>query len=270
MSAVGQRGGALAAAVALAWAAVGLATPPTAAKAAQLLIVVDPGHGGEHEGAVGPAGTREKDLALQIARQVAQLCQAQLPAKVVLTREADRDVELAERVAFANKKRASLFISIHLNSMPTEESRRSAHGIETYFLSADPSDASADAQAARENLDDLQSHSPGKRRDVDSILNDLALTQAQADSSRLAYAIHQKLVAGTQAVDRGVHQAPFFVLTGARMPAVLLEVGFISNPEEEAKLRTVAYQRLIAQAVVDGLKDYEREIAPRALTSRQQ
>lgn len=233
-----------------------------------LLIAIDAGHGGDHEGAVGPGGSKEKDLALQVARQVALLCATQLHAKVALIRATDRDVELSERVALANRKKASLFISIHLNSMPTDESRRSVKGIETYFLSADASDASAEAQAARENLGDLSVRSAGKRRDVDVILNDLALTEAQADASRLAYAIHEKLVAQSEAIDRGVHQAPFFVLTGARMPAVLIEVGFISNPEEELKLRDPAYQKVLAQAIVDGIGDFERTVAPRDVASR--
>jgi N-acetylmuramoyl-L-alanine amidase len=223
-------------------------------------LMIDPGHGGDHDGAVGPGGSKEKDLALQLAKQVAARAQTQLSAKVLLTRESDRDVELAERVARANRSRVDLFVSIHLNSMPTDETRRTVKGIETYFLSADPSDASAEAQAARENLDDLQARSPGKRRDVDLILNDLALTAAQADSSRLAYVIQEQLVTATGDADRGVHQAPFFVLTGARMPAILLELGFISNPEEEQKLRTPAYQGILAQAIVDGIKRYRRAV----------
>jgi N-acetylmuramoyl-L-alanine amidase len=245
--------------------ALALALALTTHAEAPFLIAIDAGHGGAHEGAVGPAGSLEKDLSLQIAKLVAQLCQSQLGAKVALTREGDEDVELSERVAFANKKKASLFVSIHLNSMPTEGSRQRAHGVETYFLSADPSDASAEAQAERENLDSLQSpHSPGRRHDVETILNDLELTAAQADSSRLAEAIHERVVLASQATDRGIHQAPFFVLTGARMPGVLLELGFISNPEEEQKLRTPAYQRVLAQAVVDGIREYERVVAPRS------
>ena len=241
---------------------LGLLGSPASAAAAPWLLVIDPGHGGAHDGAVGPDGAKEKDLALQIAKQVATLAEAQLPVKAIFTREGDRDVQLEDRVAFANRKRANLFISVHLNSMPTDESRRLVKGIETYFLSANPSDASAEAQVERENLDELQTRSPGKRRDVDRILNDLALTAAQADSSRLAYAIHEQLVSGTGGVDRGIHQAPFFVLTGARMPAVLLELGFISNPEEEQKLRSPAYQRVLAQAIVDGIKEYRRMVSP--------
>ncbi len=110
-----------------------------------------------HDGAVGPDGAKEKDLALQISKQVAALAEAQLSVKAVLTREGDRDVQLEDRVALANRKRANLFISVHLNSMPTDESRRLVKGIETYFLSANPSDASAEAQVEkRENLDELQ------------------------------------------------------------------------------------------------------------------
>ena len=233
----------------------------------QLLVVLDPGHGGARAGAVGPSGLREKDLSLRIARRVAERCEAELGAKVVLTRTGDREVPLAERVAFANRRRASLFLSIHANSMPTPHSRRVTRGIETYFLSADPSGAAAAALAARENLDDR----PRTRRDrgstdVDAILEDLALTAAHADASRLAYAVQQRLVAATGAPDRGVQQAPFFVLTGARMPAVLVEVGFVSNPEEERLLASSAYEATIAEAIVRGIADYELAVAPRTAT----
>jgi N-acetylmuramoyl-L-alanine amidase len=131
-------------------------------------------------------------------------------------------------------------------------------------LSADPSDASAAALAERENLDQPVQHR-SHRGEVDMILNDLALNAAQADSSRLAYAVHQRLVAATGEADRGVHQAPFFVLTGARMPAVLLEVGFVSNPDEEKLLVQSAYQERIAEAIAEGIRDFRLAVAPRAL-----
>jgi len=233
------------------------------------LVVIDPGHGGQHQGAVGPGGDAEKDLTLRIARRVAEHCRKELHARILLTRENDRDVELQDRVELANKKHASLFLSIHLNSAAARSARRVARGVETYFLSADPSDASAAALAERENLDQPVQH-PSHRGEVDLILNDLALNAAQADSSRLAYAVHQQLVAATGAVDRGVHQAPFFVLTGARMPAVLLEVGFVSNPDEERQLSRAGYQERVAEAIVEGIREFRRAVAPRALVRTEQ
>jgi N-acetylmuramoyl-L-alanine amidase len=228
------------------------------------LVVVDPGHGGDRSGAVGPGGTAEKDVALKIARRVAARCQKELGAKVVLTRTGDRDLPLAERAAVANKKHASLFLSIHANSMPTAHSRKVTRGIETYFLSADASGAAAAALAERENLDDRRLTTWGKgKSDVDAILDDLTLTAAHGDSSRLAYALQQHLVAATGAEDHGVQQAPFFVLTGVRMPAVLVEVGFMSNAEEEKQLASADYQDKIAEAIVQGIAEFQLAIAPR-------
>lgn len=243
-----------------------LALPARAAREAgrSLLLVIDPGHGGGSTGAVGPAGAREKDLALAIARKVAARCQKELGARVLLTRTDDRDLPLADRVALANKRHAAVFLSIHLNSMPTARARRHTHGIETYFLSPDASGAAAAALAERENLEDRRHTTWGRgKSDVDAILDDLALTRAQADSSRLAYALQQRLVEATGAEDRGVQQAPFFVLTGARMPAVLVEAGFVSNAEEEKKLREPAYEDQIAGAIARGLADFEVAVAPR-------
>jgi N-acetylmuramoyl-L-alanine amidase len=224
-------------------------------------VVIDPGHGGEREGAVGPAGTREKDLSLKIARRVAELCRSRLGAQALLTRTGDTDVPLRDRVAFANRKKADLFLSIHANAAPS--GKHSAIGVETYFLSADPSGASAAALAERENSDERPSgygrHGPD---DVSAILDDLTLTSAQANASRLAYAIHQRLLVRTGAPDRGIQQAPFFVLTGARMPAVLLELGFLSNPEEEQLLVQTAYQKRLAEAVVEGIAQYRSAGAP--------
>jgi len=215
--------------------------------------VVDPGHGGEKDGAVSPRGDKEKDLTLQIARRVKRRLE-RLGGRVLLTRSGDTRVPLANRAAVANAVRADLFLSIHLNSMPTEASRRSSSGVETYFLSADASDAGAEASAARENADRLAGEPQADKDDpVAAILEDLEAADALAGSSRLAHALHEKLVAALAAENRGVKQAPFYVLAGARMPAVLLEVGFISNEAEAARLRTPAHQEKIAAAVADGV-----------------
>lgn len=233
--------------------AAALALGLAAGKGPAFTAVIDPGHGGELTGAVSPQGDLEKDLTLQIARRVKRRLEA-MGARVVLTRAADTRVPLANRAAVANALDADLFVSIHLNSMPTEASRRTSSGVETYFLSADASDAGAEASAARENADRLAGEpAPDPDDAVALILDDLQSTAALAGSSRLAYAVHDKLVAALKAENRGVKQAPFYVLAGARMPAVLLEVGFISNEAEAARLRTAAHQEKIAAAVADGV-----------------
>ena len=216
------------------------------------LAVLDPGHGGEKDGALGPGGIREKELTLQIARRVASRLRRS-GGRVVLTRNRDVSVPLASRAAVANAKRADLFISIHINAMPGA-ARQLTHGVETYFLSADATDASATAVAARENADRLAGEPEIDPRDpVTGILQDLADTEALAESSKLAYAIQDRLVAELGAGDRGVKQAPFYVLAGARMPAVLVEVGFVSNRSEARKLTAPAYQERVARAIADGV-----------------
>ncbi|HUK65767.1 MAG TPA: N-acetylmuramoyl-L-alanine amidase [Anaeromyxobacteraceae bacterium] len=230
------------------------ASPPVKRQPAApaFVAVVDPGHGGDKEGAIGPTGLREKELALDIARKVADRLR-KLGGRVVLTRTGDVAVPLAERVELANAEGADLFLSIHLNSLPGP-GRDKAHGVETYFLSADASDASATAVAARENADRLAGEpelDPGDP--VSGILQDLADTEALAESSRLAYAVHARLVERLGAENRGVKQAPFFVLAGARMAAVLIEVGFISNPVESQKLAAAAYQDRVARAIAEGV-----------------
>ena len=224
------------------------------------VAVVDPGHGGEKEGAVGPDGVREKELALQIARRVAARLRKQ-GGRVVLTRTGDVAVPLAERAALANAVRADLFVSVHLNAMPGA-ARAHAHGVESYFLSADATDASATAVAARENADRIAGEAVLDPNDpVSGILQDLADTDALSESSRLAYTLHERLVARLGAEDRGVKQAPFYVLAGARMPAVLLEVGFVSHAVESRRLATPAYQEQVAEAIAEGVAAWRKATA---------
>jgi N-acetylmuramoyl-L-alanine amidase len=230
-----------------------------AAKEPAFTVVVDPGHGGDQEGAVSPTGEREKDVALAIARRVAAHLK-RLGGKVVLTRTGDIGVPLANRAAIATAIRADLFVSVHLNSMPTAEQRRHSQGVETYFLSADASDTHANAVAARENADRLAGEPEIDPNDpVAAILDDLEDAASLAGSSRLAYDLHERLVERLGAEDRGVKQAPFYVLAGARMPAVLLELGFISHEEESRKLESREYQEKIAAAVADGIRAFRAE-----------
>ncbi len=223
-----------------------------AAKPPAFVAVVDPGHGGEKDGALSVEGKREKDIALAIARKVKARLEKQ-GARVLLTRSGDQSVELANRAALANVEKADLFVSIHLNSAPGSNASR-ARGVETYFLSADATDASATAVAARENADRLAGEPERDPADVVAgILSDLEDAANLADSSRLAQAIHASVVRGTRFPDRGVKQAPFYVLAGARMAAVLVELGFVSHPVEGKELGKASRQDAIARAIADGI-----------------
>lgn len=219
-------------------------------------IVIDPGHGGEKDGAVGVKGVREKDLALTLSRLLRAKLESALDAQVHLTRESDRRVPLADRVTYANRHRPDLFISVHANSMPTQRQRERTEGIETYFLSTSASGEDARNTADRENAEAPQAKKAADGDLLSVILEDLVRVEAHQDSSRLAYFVHQRLIADTEAVDRGVQQAPFFVLTGVDAPAILVEVGFITHPFEGERLASEAYQERIAGAIVEGVKKF--------------
>ncbi len=227
------------------------------------LVVLDPGHGGAQEGASGPEGIIEKNLALSIARKLKALLEKELHATVVLTRDRDALVHLSERVVLANKKRPELFISIHANSMPTAQQRKLNQGIETYFLSAAASGEEAKKVAARENAE-ASTQPKGQSGDTLSfILADLQRSETHVDSSRLAYAVHEALISETGAQDRGVQQAPFFVLMGLEAPAVLVEVGFVSHPEEGRHLSEAEYQSKLARAITAGVKQFLTQLEAR-------
>jgi len=228
-------------------------TAPAAAvpAKAQPVIVIDPGHGGVEPGAIGPSGLQEKDLTLDLARRL-KIALARQGVTVVLTRDDDRVLPLDDRTAIANHNRAVLFISLHLNS----SKRKTAVGAETYFLATSATDAEARTLAGLENK---AYEPPGAETNataatppdhgLELILWDLAQNSFIAESSRLAEAVQTELNAMTGVRDRGVRQAPFRVLMGATMPAILVEAGFISNPEEEARFKDDAYKDKIVEAI---------------------
>jgi N-acetylmuramoyl-L-alanine amidase len=233
-------------------------------------IVLDPGHGGSEVGAIGPSGVQEKELTLQIARELAGKLGATLGVQVLLTRYADTVLPHDTRTAIANQNKADLFVSIHLNS----SLGAGAHGTETYFLSPQASDKRAAQAAAAENLaQEPAAGEPGETadpaaQDLQLILWDLAQSRHMAESQRLANLIQRELNQALQLKDRGVKQAPFRVLMGAAMPAVLVELGFISNPEEEKKLQDPAYRDQLLDALARAIGRYkalvEGEQAPPA------
>jgi N-acetylmuramoyl-L-alanine amidase len=225
-------------------------------------IVIDPGHGGTETGAIGPGGVQEKGLTLLLAQALANRLQQKLPVRVVLTHSEDANLPLDTRAAIANQNRADLFISIHLNS----SLGTGAHGAETYFLSSQATDTRAASSATSENAEKPEAGKGGAAEvpgdtaaedDLRLILWDLAQTRHLTESQRLANLIQGELNETLQLKDRGVKQAPFRVLMGAAMPAVLVEVGFLSNPEEEAKLQDAAYRAELVEALVRAITHYK-------------
>lgn len=218
-------------------------------------IVIDPGHGGREVGAVGPNGLLEKDVTLTIARKLAAALSSKVGARVVLTREDDSVVSLDQRTALANQYKADLFLSVHLNAAVVKD----AKGSETYFLSLEASDELARKAAEAENV----SAAPNPTADLNLILWDLAQQAYIEESSRFAQSIQEEMNAATAVANRGVKQAPFKVLVGATMPAALVEVGFISNPEEEEKLQTEAFQTLMVEALTRAVQRYKTDYETR-------
>lgn len=219
-----------------------------AAHPPRLKVVVDPGHGGDDSGAKGPKGLKEKAAALEIGRAVATRLEA-AGFEAVLTRGDDTFIPLWDRAKTANAQGADLFISLHLNAART----RAAKGSEVYFLSLGKGDD--DDVVAAENAGAGEAP-PNADSVVASILDDLAQKAFLQDSERLAVAIQGKLNRLAGIKERGVKQAPFIVLRGAAMPAVLVEVAFISNPKEEAKLKDAAFRAKVADAITRGVRRY--------------
>jgi N-acetylmuramoyl-L-alanine amidase len=215
-------------------------------------IVVDAGHGGHDPGAIGPRRVREKNVTLAIARRLAKKLRAD-GFEVVLTRRGDRYLALEERTAIANTARGDLFVSIHANAHP----RRNRAGIETWVLNlADGRYASR--LAARENGLDLDGEGEATR-----ILTDLDAKASAGASGRLARLVQREVTAGVRARigevrDLGVKSALFYVLLGARMPAVLVETGFISNREEERRLASARYQNEVAGGIARAVSSFAR------------
>jgi N-acetylmuramoyl-L-alanine amidase len=227
-------------------------------------VVIDPGHGNMETGAIGPGGIQEKDLTLQFARDLAGKL-GRLGVQTVLTRNDDSLVALDTRAAIANQNKADLFISIHLNS----SLGAGANGTETYFLSPQASDPRAARSAAAENsapaagaaaATGAPPAAAAEQQDVDLILWDLAQSHHLSESQRFANMIQAELNETLQIKDRGVKQAPFRVLKGATMPAVLVELGFISNPEEEKKLQDSAYRDQLLEALVRAVAHYKATV----------
>ncbi|HIJ79656.1 MAG: N-acetylmuramoyl-L-alanine amidase [Desulfobulbaceae bacterium] len=214
-------------------------------------IVIDPGHGGKDPGTCSAGGLKEKDIVLKVARKVAAKLKDSLGCDVVLTRNSDIFIPLEERTAIANSKEGDLFLSIHVNAAPQSEVR----GIETYVLDL-ASNKDAMRLAAQENATSTRQLS-----DLQSILVDLLSNSKLHESVKLAELVQEEMVTGlgkkyNHINNLGVKKAPFIVLIGAQMPAILTEIAFMSNPVEEKHLKTDKYLSNVAEHIVLGVSQY--------------
>ena len=227
------------------------------AQARQRTIVIDPGHGGLDVGAKGQFGALEKDINLALSFKLKALIEKNLADRVVLTRDKNIDVSLENRAAVANNNDAALFISIHANG----SFRKKAHGAETYFLSLNATDEETRKLAYLENnSSELEGRiATDSQDDIKMILWDMAQSAYIKQSGRLAQEIQNELNKPPLGIEnRGIKQAPFSVLRGVACPAVLVEVAFISSPQEERELVQDEFQDNVAQAIFRGLATYLR------------
>ena len=226
-------------------------------------IVIDPGHGGKDPGAIGPHGEKEKDITLAVGIALAKRLREK-GFEVFLTRDDDIFIPLEERTAFANKKKADLFISIHVNS----NSKKSLNGVETYFLNMTKDDYAIKV-AEKENETTTKSLS-----DLQFIIQDLMLNSKINESSKFATYVQNAIISTHRQSDfpcqnHGVKQALFYVLVGAQMPAILIETGFITNPTECKLLQKESYQNSIIEGIIKGINFYANNQADSGVKNKQ-
>jgi N-acetylmuramoyl-L-alanine amidase len=218
-------------------------------------IVIDPGHGGKDPGCFARGGIKEKDIVLSLAKILSKKIEKEIGCEVLLTRNGDVFIPLERRTAVANMKKADLFISLHINAHRSKKIR----GLETYFLNM-ATDRRAVMVAARENATSEKNIS-----DLQTILNDLMLNTKLHESSRLAHEVQKGMISQTSrkyknVKDLGVKQAPFYVLIGAQMPAILVEIGFLTNTTERKRLVSKGYQERVAEGIATGISAYIKSI----------
>jgi len=218
-------------------------------------IVIDPGHGGKDPGCYHSGGIKEKNIVLKLAKRLAIKVEQRLQCEAILTRTKDVFMPLEKRTAFANVKKADLFISLHINA----HKQANVYGLETYFLNI-ATDERAVMVAARENATSEKNLS-----DLQAILNDLMLNTKISESSRLAHEVQKGIIGNVRkryksVKNLGVKQAPFYVLIGAEMPAILVETGFITNPTERKRLLSNTYLDSLADGIVAGIERYVESI----------
>jgi N-acetylmuramoyl-L-alanine amidase len=216
-------------------------------------IVLDPGHGGKDPGARGRKGTKEKEIVLDVALRIRDLL-AEDGVDVIMTRDKDNFIPLGKRSQMANRNKADFFVSIHANSSRS----RAVSGFEVYYLSNAVDDETR-AIAAMENasLNIEEDAFSGRTQDLDATLWDLVNSENRVESAELAKELEQSAQTRLGVRNRGVKSARFAVLKGATMPAVLVEVGFLTNPVEEERLRSSSYRQRLAEAITAGILKYK-------------
>jgi N-acetylmuramoyl-L-alanine amidase len=233
---------------------------PTPKLRRDIVVVLDAGHGGTQDGcASADGGVLEKQLTLELSLRVREHLERAMPgARVVLTRDRDVTLTLADRVALANASEADLFVSIHANASPD----RSQTGFETYVLDAGASSLDAARTARRENDDALLE--PVEPAPAEAMVRQLELTANRVKAGHLARRIQSAYAERFPGrPDRGVRQAPFDVLMGVRMPAVLTEVGFLDHAQEGAWLAEPSHRDALADAITQAVVVYWREVERR-------
>lgn len=220
-------------------------------------IVIDPGHGGKDPGAIGYSKKNfEKNIALIVAKKLQKKIKDNLDVKVLLARDKDEFVSLQQRTQFANQNNADLFISIHCNAHRNTK----VHGIEVFYLSTAKTDEARAVEALENQV--VYDYEGGeeavkKYDDLAFILADMAQSEHLEESYHLGAKLQTEMVNRTDSRNRGVKQANFYVLRGAFMPAILLELGFLSNKAEEKKLIKSSYQDKLVDAIFEGVKDFK-------------
>lgn len=219
-------------------------------------VVIDAGHGGKDPGAIGKTGVKEKNVNLDIARRLSRILESD-GLKAVMTRNADTFVSLPNRVKIANNVKADIFVSIHSNANRV----RRLKGFEVYYVSSNVSDLERALDAAQDtDLDLGPSCFASGSGDLKATLWDMIYTSNRAESIELANSICKVVNGNLEAKILGVKGARFQVLKGVRMPAVLIETGFLSNGKEERLLKNSYYRQKIAESIAEGIKKYDREL----------
>ncbi len=237
---------------------------PGAGKIKLNKVVIDSGHGGNDPGAIGKNGLKEKDVNLDIAKRLSSLLRAE-GVQTVLTRSTDRFVPLSTRVNIANKSGADLFISIHSNAARS----RSLCGFEVYYVAPSVSDSKRAALTARSlslNLKDTVFSSD--TQDLRAIVWDMIYANSRAESIELSHSLCKVMDSSIDANILGVKNARFQVLKGITMPGILIEVGFVSNLNEERLLKTAAYREKLAVGILEGIREYSQDMALVEVASR--
>ncbi|MDY6916073.1 MAG: N-acetylmuramoyl-L-alanine amidase [Candidatus Cloacimonadota bacterium] len=219
-------------------------------------IVIDPGHGGKDPGAIGYSKTFEKDIVLQIAKKLEKIIKKNLDVEVLLTRDHDEFISLQKRTQYANDNQADLFISIHCNAHRNSK----VSGVEVFYLSTAKTDEARAVEALENAV--VYKYEGGQKAvehydDLSFILADMAQSEHLEESYNLAMKLQANLIKTSNCRNRGVKQANFYVLRGAFMPSVLLELGFMTNKQEEEKLKKSSYQEQLAWAIYEGIKDFK-------------